>query len=138
MNELAGRFPQAAAVTGRALNQAARELLLAQASDWPFIRRNGTSSDYALKRVKDHLLRFIALPEQLTATRVDEARLKSIEWRDSIFPDLNYRYWAWPSARAVHFKFSIIVMEAELMEFANVQYACCKPVVRQKQLLPGK
>ena len=53
----------------RALKQAARELLLAQASDWPFILRTGTSPDYARKRVKDHLLRFIALHEQLTTTQ---------------------------------------------------------------------
>ncbi len=33
--------------------------------------RTGTSPDYARKRVKDHLLRFIALHEQLTTTRID-------------------------------------------------------------------
>ena len=43
----------------RALKQAGRELLLAQSSDWPFILRTGTSPDYARKRVKDHLLRFM-------------------------------------------------------------------------------
>ena len=57
------------ACKARALRQAARELLLAQASDWPFILRAGTSPDYARRRVKDHLLRFIALHDQLT---VDE------------------------------------------------------------------
>ena len=56
--------------------QAARELLLAQASDWPFILRAGTSPDYARRRVKDHLLRFIALHDQLTATSVDEKWLR--------------------------------------------------------------
>jgi 1,4-alpha-glucan branching enzyme len=43
--------------------------------------------------VKDHLLRFIAIHEQLTATRVDEAWLKRTEWVDNIFPRVNYRYW---------------------------------------------
>jgi len=69
-------------------------LLLAQASDWPFILRTGTSPEYARKRVKDHLLRFHALNEQLTVTRVDEAWLKRVEWLDNIFPEVNYRYWA--------------------------------------------
>jgi 1,4-alpha-glucan branching enzyme len=77
----------------RALKQAARELLLAQSSDWPFILRTGTNPDYASKRVKDHLLRFIALHEQLTATTVDERWLSEVESRDNIFPDVNFRYW---------------------------------------------
>jgi 1,4-alpha-glucan branching enzyme len=93
MTKLARKFPQASGLTERALKQAARELLLAQSSDWPFILRTGTSPDYARKRVKDHLLRFIALHEQLTTTRVDEQWLKHIEWLDNIFPEVNYRYW---------------------------------------------
>ena len=76
------------------MKQAARELLLAQASDWPFILRAGTSPDYARRRVKDHLLRFIALHEQLTTTRVDETWLAGVESPDNIFPDINYHYWA--------------------------------------------
>jgi len=40
------------------------------------------------------LLRFHALNEQLTVTRVDEAWLKRVEWLDNIFPEVNYRYWA--------------------------------------------
>ena len=52
-----------------------------------------TSPDYARKRVKAHLLRFITLHEQLTVTRVDETFLKRIEWLDNIFPEVNYRYW---------------------------------------------
>ncbi|HEY6170167.1 MAG TPA: 1,4-alpha-glucan branching protein domain-containing protein [Verrucomicrobiae bacterium] len=94
MTELARKFSNPDALTVRALKQAARELLLAQASDWPFILRTGTSPEYARKRVKDHLLRFIALHGQLTTTKVDEAWLKQIEWTDNIFPDVDYRYWA--------------------------------------------
>src|SRR2546425_68585 len=94
MTELARKYPNANGLAERALKQAARELLLAQASDWPFILRTGTSPGYARKRVKDHLLRFIALHEQLTATRVDEVWLKRVEWLDNIFPEVNYRYWA--------------------------------------------
>jgi 1,4-alpha-glucan branching enzyme len=81
------------ALQKRALQQAARELLLAQASDWPFILRAGTSPDYARRRVKDHLLRFIALHDQLTATSVDEKWLSEIEARDNLFPDVDWNYW---------------------------------------------
>lgn len=78
----------------RALNQAARELLLAQASDWPFILRTGTSPAYAQRRVKDHLLRFIALHEMLTTTRIDENWLGAVEWKDNLFPGVDFRHWA--------------------------------------------
>ena len=36
-------------IKSRALNQAARELLLAQSSDWPFIMKTGTVVEYAVK-----------------------------------------------------------------------------------------
>src|SRR4029077_2844539 len=94
MTALARQFPAVTGVNLRALKQAGRELLLAQSSDWPFILRTGTSPDYARKRVKGHLLRFIALHEQLTTTRVDEAWLGWVESLDNIFPAIDYKYWA--------------------------------------------
>jgi 1,4-alpha-glucan branching enzyme len=94
MTKMARQFPSATGLTLRALKQAGRELLLAQSSDWPFILRTGTSPDYARKRVKDHLLRFISLHEQLTVTRMDEPWLARIEAMDNLFPDINYHYWA--------------------------------------------
>ena len=93
MSGLAAKFPTATGLTARALRQAARELLLAQASDWPFILRAGTSPDYARRRVKDHLLRFLALHEQLTVTQVDEKWLAEIESRDNLFPEVDWTYW---------------------------------------------
>jgi len=94
MTNLARNFAKPTPLQERALKQAARELLLAQASDWPFILRTGTSPDYARKRVKDHLFRFISLHDQLTSDRVDEKWLSEIEGRDNIFPEVNYHYWA--------------------------------------------
>jgi len=78
---------------GAGVAPGARELLLAQASDWPFILRAGTSPDYARRRVKDHLLRFIALHDQLTVTKVDEKWLREIESRDNLFPEVDWTYW---------------------------------------------
>ena len=94
MTKLARQYPIADPLQKRALQQAGRELLLAQASDWPFIMRTGTSPDYAKNRVKDHLLRFIALHEQLTSTSVDQPWLTALERTDNIFPEVDYRYWA--------------------------------------------
>ncbi|MGZ5567255.1 MAG: 1,4-alpha-glucan branching protein domain-containing protein, partial [Limisphaerales bacterium] len=78
----------------RALKQAARELLLAQSSDWAFILRTGTSPDYARTRVEEHLIRFNNLYKQLTAKNIDRKWLSEVEWMDTIFPNVNYRYWA--------------------------------------------
>lgn len=93
MTELAGMFPKPTPLQHRALKQAARELLLAQSSDWPFIMRTGTSPGYARRRVKDHLLRFIALHDQLVSTGVDEKWLSEAERRDNLFADVDYRHW---------------------------------------------
>jgi len=93
MTQLVNRHPEATGLTLRALKQAGRELLLAQASDWPFIMRTGSSPDYARKRVTDHLVRFIALHEQLTATHVSEHWLERVEAIDNLFPELDPYYW---------------------------------------------
>jgi 1,4-alpha-glucan branching enzyme len=93
MAELAKLFPKPTALQERALQQAGRELLLAQSSDWPFILRTGTSPDYATKRVKDHLHRFLVLYEQLLAKKIDVPWLCQIEQMDNIFPKLDYRLW---------------------------------------------
>jgi 1,4-alpha-glucan branching enzyme len=92
MTELANRAP-AAELETRALRQAGRELLLAQASDWPFILHTGTSPDYARQRLESHLLRFTKLYEQLVRGEIDLEWLSQIEARDNLFTDLDYTYW---------------------------------------------
>src|ERR1700688_1856727 len=94
MTDLARRHPEATGVIERALQQAGREVLLAQASDWPFILRTGTSPGYARKRVSEHLHRFTKIYEQLLNGQLDQQWLAQIESQDNIFPDLNFRYFA--------------------------------------------
>jgi 1,4-alpha-glucan branching enzyme len=93
MTELARQFSpqQSNGVTGRALNQALRELLLAQSSDWAFILGTGTHTSYAVRRTKVHLLRFSTLYEQIKAGAIDENWLRDIEYTDNIFPEIDYR-----------------------------------------------
>ena len=81
------------ALTSRVLSQLARELLLAQSSDWAFLIKTGTAKHYAAKRVNDHLLRFDALHQQLKAGVIDEASLAEIESRDNLFPKIEWRYF---------------------------------------------
>ena len=76
-----------------ALNQCTRELLLAQSSDWLFIITNGTMVDYAKKRIKDHIGRFNKLYEQIKSNNIDEEFLISIEEKDCIFPEIDFRIY---------------------------------------------
>ena len=66
----------------RALNQAARELLLAQSSDWLFIITNNTMVDYAHRRIKDHIGRFTRLYNELNSGKIDRKFLSEIEEKD--------------------------------------------------------
>lgn len=75
------------------LRQMARELMLAQSSDWAFLMRTGTAREYATRRTKDHLLRFNRLEENLRAGRHDEDFLAACGERDNIFPDLEWRHY---------------------------------------------
>jgi len=77
------------ALLGRALNQAARELLLAQSSDWPFIMKAGTMVEYARNRVKQHINRFTKLYQDITGNTIDEPWLSELEGRDTIFADMD-------------------------------------------------
>lgn len=94
MTELVKKFSKPDALTTRALKQAGRELLLAQASDWPFILRTNTSPDYAKKRVKGHLWYFNSIYHQLMTKKLDVKWLADLEARDNLFPELNVSYWA--------------------------------------------
>jgi 1,4-alpha-glucan branching enzyme len=67
-----------------AYQQAERELLLAQCSDWPFIMSTGTSPGYAAKRVTRHLGYLAELREALRANTPPE-RLREMQERDNVF-----------------------------------------------------
>ncbi len=82
---------QISQLTRRALNQCLRELLLAQSSDWPFIISNGTSEQYASRRVKDHVSRFHYLANALEQKSIDEEHLAALEAIDNIFPHADYQ-----------------------------------------------
>jgi 1,4-alpha-glucan branching enzyme len=80
-------------LTRRALDQAARELLLAQSSDWAFIMKTGTMVEYAIRRTKEHLLRFTRLNDQIRAGQIDATWLAHVEAKDNLFPELDYRVY---------------------------------------------
>ena len=94
MCELANRFPNETGLKKRVLNQAAREVLLSQASDWPFIMKTGTTVPYAVKRVKEHISNFTNIYENLCRNTVNTEWLTQVEKKNNIFPDLDYRIFA--------------------------------------------
>ncbi len=73
----------------RALAQAGRELLLAQASDWAFILKTGTLVPYAVRRTETHLDRFEKLAGALESGTVEPGLVAEIEEADPIFPELD-------------------------------------------------
>ncbi|MBU4305414.1 MAG: DUF1957 domain-containing protein [Candidatus Omnitrophica bacterium] len=92
MSELARLYPNAQGIVLRSLNQALRELLLAQSSDWAFIMKTGTHTEYAVQRTKNHVLNFTKLYYQIKGNHIEESWLGEIECKNNIFPDIDYRF----------------------------------------------
>lgn len=72
------------------LNQAGRELLLLQSSDWPFLVTTGQAREYATERFRQHLERF----DVLLDGAVPADQVQQIWEADRIFPEIDYRWYA--------------------------------------------
>jgi 1,4-alpha-glucan branching enzyme len=95
MAECAREFANSTdALERRALNQMARELLLAESSDWAFIMKTGTTVEYAARRVKEHIASFLKLYEQVKERRIDERTVALLESHNDIFPAIDFRVYA--------------------------------------------
>ena len=89
--------------SSRLLAQAARELLLAQSSDWAFQIYQGTTVQYSSRRFQSHIQRFnmlsemlsvpSAVPGDLTLTQDQLDLLTEIESRDNIFAEIDWRVY---------------------------------------------
>lgn len=102
----------------RILNQMARELLLAQSSDWAFQIYQGTTVEYSSRRFQSHIHRFDLLSKMLDVTQAQASRLQTqpngvtvdqdvttslspdhlellteIESRDNIFSEIDFRIY---------------------------------------------
>ncbi len=90
---IANKNKNATGILKRALNQAARELLLVQSSDWAFIMKTNTTVQYAHKRTNDHINRFTSLYEQIEAGNIHQNELKKIEDQDNIFSNIDFKVY---------------------------------------------
>jgi 1,4-alpha-glucan branching enzyme len=92
-----GEMPKGVTLTGRILNQLARELLLAQSSDWAFQIYKGTTVEYSSKRFQAHIQRFDMLAKMLDdagdLSPDQDELLAEIESRDNIFSEIDYRVY---------------------------------------------
>tara|TARA_Y100001968_G_C19434792_1_gene759039 strand:- start:833 stop:2410 length:1578 start_codon:yes stop_codon:yes gene_type:complete len=77
------------------LQQAARELLLSQSSDWSFIIKAGTTTKLAKERINRHLNRFWSLLNLIEGNEnISEEKLFNIEKEDSLFPLVQPKDWS--------------------------------------------
>jgi 1,4-alpha-glucan branching enzyme len=91
MIELAERFPDDTGLKERALNQAAREILLAAASDWPKMLYSGDAPEYARNQIEGALRNFTTIYEALGSNYISTEWLTGLEKRHNLFPHINYR-----------------------------------------------
>lgn len=93
MTAAVARWPQAAGPAEQALHMAARELLLLQSSDWPFLITTGQAREYAVERFGRHVERFDRLLDAVEQGRADPESTQQMWERDKVFPELDYRWF---------------------------------------------
>ncbi len=86
------------------LEKAGRELLLLQASDWPFVIKRGQAIDYGIKRFIQHVARFDVLTDLAnkvasnnkylgSLTDIERHEITDAEIHDVIFPKIDLNWW---------------------------------------------
>ncbi|MEN2982379.1 MAG: DUF1957 domain-containing protein [Thermus sp.] len=75
----------------RVLQQAMRELLLLEASDWPFLIDTGQAKAYAEERYRAHAERFFRLLQG-----VSPEELRALEEQDNPFPQADPKLYLEP------------------------------------------
>jgi 1,4-alpha-glucan branching enzyme len=97
MEALVANAPDATGETADLLNQAARELLLLEGSDWPFLVTTGQAKDYASQRFTEHVDRFNALADLIekagTLSPEESGMLTALAERDNPFGNIDYRWF---------------------------------------------
>lgn len=75
------------------LNQALRELLLLQSSDWPFLVTTFQAKDYAVERFEKHVEFFNQLCEMIETGKIDQEKLAASKDVDNPFSNIDYRWF---------------------------------------------
>lgn len=82
------------------MQRAGRELLLLQASDWPFVIDSHGAVDYGIQRFAGHCTAFdraTLMAEDIAAGReltdLNRIELQEMDAHDNIFPDIDLNWW---------------------------------------------
>ena len=82
------------------LERAGRELLLLQASDWPFVIHTQGAVDYGIQRFSGHCTRFdraTHIAEELARGNgigeIEKVQLAEMDLHDSVFPTIDLNWW---------------------------------------------
>jgi 1,4-alpha-glucan branching enzyme len=94
METLARRYPTPTDTERAVLNQAARELMLLESSDWQFLVTTGQAREYASQRFSQHVERFRKLADSLDSGQPNRAYADELWEIDKVFPNLDYRWYA--------------------------------------------
>jgi len=88
------KHPSPSAAEELVLKQSARELLLLQSSDWPFLVSTGQAREYAVQRFQGHVERFDQLTDSLDRGVPDVDLAAQLWEKDKVFPDIDFRWFA--------------------------------------------
>ena len=94
MTKAAEDYDSPSDIERQALNQMARELMLAEASDWAFIMKTGTFTEYAQNRTREHISRFILLHNGLRGGNIDVDSIEKAQNKYNLFKDIDYKVYA--------------------------------------------
>ncbi|HYQ47717.1 MAG TPA: 1,4-alpha-glucan branching protein domain-containing protein [Thermodesulfovibrionales bacterium] len=94
MSRLSSLHAGAGGLLKRALDQALRELLIAQSSDWPFMMHTGNAAGFAEMKFREHMANFFDLVRDISDSAFREDHLSSLERKNPIFRDIDFRMFA--------------------------------------------
>jgi 1,4-alpha-glucan branching enzyme len=82
------------------MERAGRELLLLQASDWPFVIHSQGAVDYGIQRFSGHATRFdrmTLIAEKLAAggviDAIEQTQIDELDAHDSVFKNIDLNWW---------------------------------------------
>ncbi len=93
MERLVEHFDAPTEAETQVLNQAARELLLMQGSDWQSLITSGIGRPFAIRRFSEHAERFDRLASSLERGEPDVDTAQYAWERDNVFADMDYRWF---------------------------------------------
>lgn len=91
MENLANEFNDPTPQEALVLAQTAREALLLESSDWPFLVTTGQAREYSIQRFSQHLERFNKLASSLEKGAPDDDLAAELWELDKVFGDIDYR-----------------------------------------------